>query len=256
MPKLDGKVVIVTGGGQGLGLTAAEALLGAGARVSIWDVNPAALHAGHEALQAKGFDPDVRHVDITELAAVEAAHAAVQHALGPVDVLLNNAALKLDFMGRPDRESDWRPGFWELDPDRFRRLVEVNVGGTYLCSRVVAPAMIERRQGSIMSVSTSAVTRVSKNHVPYGPSKSFIESFTLAGAEQLRPFGVRMNAILPGGMVNFRDRDRGGQRFDVMVPLTLYLASDESAHVTGQVISAADFNRDGAAGFAPTGAPA
>jgi 3-oxoacyl-[acyl-carrier protein] reductase len=253
MSNLQGKVVVVTGGGRGLGLTAAEAILRAGAAVSIWDVNPRALEAAGAELAAQRLTVHLRQVDITDLAAVQAAQAAVGSDLGPVDALLNNAALKLDFMGRPDREGDWKPGFWELDPDRFRRLVEVNIIGTYQCARTFAPTMIERGRGSIMNVSTSPTTRISKDHVPYGASKSFIESFTLAAAEQLRPYGVRMNAILPGGMVNFRDHDRGGKPFDTLVPLTLYLAGDESAHVTGQVISAIDFNRDGASSPAAAG---
>jgi NAD(P)-dependent dehydrogenase (short-subunit alcohol dehydrogenase family) len=164
-----------------------------------------------------------------------------------VDVFINNAALKENFMGRPEGVyGAWDAKFWELDAQRVRRLVEVNTLGTYHGSRVAAAAMAARGRGSIMNVSTSKSTQVAGGHFPYGPSKSFIDSFSIAGAEQLEPFGVRMNAILPGGRVDLRDASRpGGRPYDIMVPLTLYLASDASAHITGRVLIAEEFNRGG-----------
>ncbi len=236
------KTVVVTGGARELGLTAAEALLRAGARVSIWDVDGEALERAEAELKAQGFAPDLRRVDVTDDAGVESA----AQAAGAIDVLINNAALKMGFVGRADRyDREWQPHFLELDPERVRRLVEVNAVGVYYCSRAVAPGMIARRQGSIINVSTSPHTQQSARHIPYGPSKSFVESFTVAAAEQLRPQGVRMNAILPGGRANLRGKPPVGddQPFDVMVPVTLYLASDESAGVTGQIISADSFNK-------------
>jgi len=213
--------------------------------VSIWDVDEAALSAAAAELARAGLQVDCRVVDTTDLSAVETAYAEVETALGPLDVFINNAALKESFMGRPEGVyGAWDAKFWELDPARVRRLVEVNTQGTYHGARVAAAAMVQRGRGSIMNVSTSKSTQIAGGHFPYGPSKSFIDSFTLAAAEQLKPFGVRVNAILPGGRVNLRDAARpGGRAFDIMVPLTLYLASDASRHVTGQILIAEEFNR-------------
>lgn len=243
---LSGRVAVVTGGAQGLGLTAAEALLGAGMAVSIWDVNEQALSAAAVELSKQGRKVDCRTVDTTKLAMVEATFRQVEEALGAIDVFINNAALKENFMGRPEGEhGGWSTSFWEQDAERVRRLVEVNTLGTYHGSRVAAAAMAARGRGSIMNVSTSKDTQVAGNHFPYGPTKAFIDAFSMAGAEQLKPFGVRLNAILPGGRVNPRHGVRpGGRPYDLMVPLTLYLASDASAHVTGQVLIAEAFNKE------------
>jgi len=245
MGKLDGKVIVVTGGGQGLGLTSAEAFLREGAQVSVWDVRGDRLGTAEAELKAQGFKPDLREVDTSRLADLESAYKAMVAAIGEPDALLNNAALKNDFMGRPRRDSEeWRPGFWELDPDKWRRVVEVNCVGTYNCSRVVAPDMVRRRSGSILVVSTSPRTRLSPWHQPYGSTKSFLESFVQSSAPQLSRYGVRINAVLPGGHVDLRGNEHhpDARAYDVMVPLQVYLASDESKDVTGQILCGEEFN--------------
>ncbi|HLG72985.1 MAG TPA: SDR family NAD(P)-dependent oxidoreductase, partial [Chloroflexota bacterium] len=129
---LKGRAAVVTGGAKGLGLTAAEGLLRAGMAVSIWDVDEAALGAASAELARAGLQVDFRVVDTTDLLAVETAYAEVEKALGPIDVFVNNAALKENFMGRPEGVyGAWDAKFWELDPARVRRLVEVNTQGTY-----------------------------------------------------------------------------------------------------------------------------
>ena len=82
-------------------------------------------------------------------------------------------------------------------------------------------------------------------HIPYGPSKSFIESFTKAGAKQLEPFGVRMNALMPGGSANRPgESDPDSNPYDVMVPAALFLASDAARDVTGQTFLGDTYNRE------------
>ena len=240
---LGAKLVIVTGGAQGLGLTGAEALARAGATVSIWDINGEVMQRAEAELAAEGLNADFRQVDVTVLGQVETAYAAMRRNLGPAGVLINNAGLKSGSMfERSGSRQSQAPPFWELDPDRFLRLVRTNVMGAFHCSRVVVPDMIERRRGSIMNVVTSPHTQVSSTHVPYGPSKSMLQSFTIAAAEQLRPYGVRMNAIMPGGATSPRGApDPSRLLYDVMVPLTLYLAGDASAEVTGQVFDGSAF---------------
>lgn len=239
---LNGKVAIVTGAAQGLGLTSAEALARAGATISIWDINAEQMRRAEAELSAEGLRADFRHVDVTALAQIEATYSEMRRDLGPADVLINNAALKMGFMADHPGERNRATGFWELNPDRFMQLVRTNVMGPFYCSRVIAPDMIERRRGSIMNVVTSPHTQIASSHIPYGPSKSMLQSFSIAGAEQLRPYGVRMNAIMPGGSSNPRgSADPNRNPFDVMVAVTLYLASDASADVTGQVFDGSAF---------------
>ena len=122
---------------------------------------------------------------------------------------------------------------------------DVNVTGTWQCAKRVALEMMAQRSGSIVNIITSAHTQISRVHIPYGPSKSFIESFTKAGAEQLKPHGVRMNALMPGGSANRRgESEPDSNPYDVMVPAALFLASDASRDVSGETFIADQYNRE------------
>ncbi len=241
-----GRVAIVAGAADGEGLTAAEALLRAGVRVAIWDDDAGQLAEAEQELRGEGLEPVARVVDVASLEQVEAAYQAARDALGPVDILHNNASLKNAYMMGPENPYPYRPvAFWELSFDRFRRTVDVNALGAYVCARVLAPDMIARRQGIIINVGTSDGTKRSPDHIPYGPSKAMMEMFSLAAAKQLEPFGVRLNVIEAGGRVNQRgETNPNNQPHDCMVPLILYLCSDAARGVTGQVLSASTFNRE------------
>src|SRR5437899_2874460 len=129
---LQGQVIVVTGGAggdAGLGLTATEALLRAGARVAVWDVDLAAIASAREELEGEGLKPYFQKVDVTDRAQVQTAHAELEREVGPVDTLVNNAALKSRFVGGTD--GGMAP-FWELDLDRYHKLWEVNVFGALI----------------------------------------------------------------------------------------------------------------------------
>lgn len=249
--ELSGKVAIVTGGARGLGLTTAEAYLRAGARVAIFDRDEAALATIAAVLAAAGHEPLTLAVDIRDQRSVGAGVQRVLDSCGRVDVLVNNAAVLMRFIAADAPE---RPNFWEVDPDRWRELWDINVTGTWLCCREVALEMIRARRGSIINLTTSLHTMRSALHIPYGPSKAAIDAFTEAGAKQLEPYGVRMNALLPGAAVNPRgEADPNLNPSDVIVPAAVFLASDASARVTGQSVIADEFNRE--AGILPAGSP-
>jgi NAD(P)-dependent dehydrogenase (short-subunit alcohol dehydrogenase family) len=240
--RLDGRVALVTGAARGMGLSIAEAYLRAGAAVAILDRDPASLSLATQQLQDQGFAPLELYADIRDEAAVDAAVQSVLGAYGQIDVLVNNAALLMTFVRAGASE---RPNFWEIDPLHWRELIDVNVTGTWLCSRQVATEMIRVGRGSIINITTSHHTILSERHIPYGTSKAAIESFTQAGAKQLKPFGVRMNALLPGGAVNRRGEAQVDLApWDTIVPAALYLASDAASKVTGQSIIADEFNRE------------
>ena len=241
--ELSGKIAIVTGGTGTEGLTAAEAMLKAGAWVSIWDDDAAALKEAADELNAEDLKGDFRVVDVADPEQVEAAYEVVRGTAGPVDVLLTNATLKNNYMMGPENPYPYKPvNFWELNLERFQRTVAVNIMGAYLCMRAVTPEMVERRSGSIIAVGTSDHTQRSPEHIPYGPSKAMLEMMCLGMAEQLKPFGVRLNVIEAGGRVNQRgEHNPKNHPFDVMVPAVLYLAGDASRDVTGQVLPPSAF---------------
>jgi len=243
-----GKVIIVTGGAEqvwGEGLTAAEALLRAGASVFIWDDDAEALARAEVELRGQGLRPDLRQVDIADEAQVRRAYEAVRRASGRVDGLVNAAVLKNSFLMGPENPYPYRHvDFWDLRPERFLRIVEVNVLGMYLCTSIVARDMVARKSGSIINVSTSDRTKTSPKNIVYGPSKAMVEAFSLAAARQLKAHGVRLNVICADGRVNHRHMTNPeNQPFDVMVPVIRYLLGDGSKEVHGQVFSAAEFNR-------------
>jgi NAD(P)-dependent dehydrogenase (short-subunit alcohol dehydrogenase family) len=239
--ELTGKVALVTGAGRGLGLTTAEAYLAAGARVAILDRDAAALEGALAELAAEAFEPLPIHADVRREEDVDHAINATLRAFGKLDVLVNNAAVLMTFIKGDAAE---RPRFWELEPDRWRELWEINVTGTWLCASRAAREMIAAGGGSIINVTTSRGTMSSERHIPYGPSKAAITAFTRAGAKQLKAHRVRMNALLPGAAANRRgEANPGLNAWDVMVPAAIYLASDASASVTGQSIIADEYNR-------------
>jgi NAD(P)-dependent dehydrogenase (short-subunit alcohol dehydrogenase family) len=243
-----GKVIVVTGGAEqvwGEGLTAAEALLRAGASVFIWDDDADALARAEVELRDQGLRADFRQVDIADEAQVRRAYDAVRNAGGRVDGLVNAAVLKNSFLMGPENPYPYRHvDFWDLLPERFRRIIDVNVLGMYLCTSVVARDMVARKSGSIINVSTSDRTKTSPKNIAYGPSKAMVEAFSLAAARQLKAHGVRLNVICADGRVNHRHMTNPeNQPFDVMVPVIRYLLGDGSKDVYGQVFSAAEFNR-------------
>lgn len=240
---LEGKTVIVTGAARDEGCTAAEGLLRAGARVSLWDADGEGLAEAAQELQVQDLTPHCRVVDVRNWRQVMAAFDNVVKELGPVDVLVNNDILKMSYMGR--RSGPLGP-FWELDLIRLRREVAVNTLGTYHCCRMAAIHMTERHEGSIVNLGTSEHTMRSPSHIPYGPSAAWIEQFSLAASEQLRPFGVRMNLIKSGGQMNRRHQSNPeAVPYDAMVPTICYLAGEDSARVTGKIFVAGRLESSG-----------
>jgi NAD(P)-dependent dehydrogenase (short-subunit alcohol dehydrogenase family) len=243
---LDGKVVVVTGGAgadAGLGLTTTECLAREGARVVVWDKNPEANDHARTELAGQGLEVLFQEVDVTDLAQLRDSYDDLRNTLGPVDVVVNNAALKMDFMLglKSSRSHDTVP-FWEFNVQRFRELIEVNLTGAFQVAYVIVPDMVRRSKGSIINVVTSPHTQSSPNHIPYGPSKAALQAMTLAMAEQLRNHGVWVNAVAPGRAVNRRgEYDPLRAPYDCMVTPLLWLASDDSSEVTGKVFSGTEF---------------
>jgi 3-oxoacyl-[acyl-carrier protein] reductase len=236
---LDGKSIIVTGAGRGLGLALAHGLLRAGANVAMVDRDAENLGRAVKDLGAEGFEPLDIVADIRDEDDVDRSVTQTVAEFGSLDAVVNNAGVLMRLFTGGTAE---RPKFWEIDPAKWRELFDINMTGTWQFARRAALQMMSQGHGSIINVITSPHTMVSEAHIPYGPSKAAIEAFTIAGAKQLAPHGVRMNALYPGDTGD-RGEASGQEGRPIMVAAAIHLISDASSEVTGQSISAYEFNK-------------
>lgn len=183
---LSGKLALVTGGGTGLGLAIAEGLCAAGARVVINGRSPERLDAAMEQLAERGHAVGVCAFDVTDEAAVCSNIAEIESAIGPIDILVNNAAM------------NQRKPLTEFELDEWRRLLATNTDGPFLVTRSALRGMRERRSGKIINVCSLASDIGRPNIVPYAASKGALKMMTRALAVEVAPFNVQVNGIAPG----------------------------------------------------------
>ena len=173
---------IVTGGGRGIGLAAARALTARGLAVTVFARTAseleAAVRGGAAARSCAG--------DVSREEDVERLVSGHERALGPVDVLVNDAGIVV----RGDVE--------RLAPDDFRRVLDVNLVGSFLCARAVVPGMKARRRGRIVNVASISATLGTAGSSAYNASKWGVVGLTKCLAEELRAFGVACIAVSPG----------------------------------------------------------
>ena len=181
-PELQGQVALVTGGGRGIGRNIARELTEAGARVALSartreQVEGTAAEIGGLAVVA----------DVSKPADVERMVAETERQLGPIDLLVNNAGVG----GAPEP-------VWEVDPQEWWHVFEVNVLGPFLCSRAAIPGMLERGRGRIVNVGSGAAYLPGSRTTAYSASKAALWRFGEILAGQLRPHGIAVFTISPG----------------------------------------------------------
>jgi NAD(P)-dependent dehydrogenase (short-subunit alcohol dehydrogenase family) len=263
---LAGKTVVVTGGsgGIGRGLVLEFAREGASVVIATRDAKKGQQVA--DACEGLAGRAALVATDVTQKASVEAMAAEAERRFGPIDVLVNNAggvAYPRAFLEKPLDEAEWE--------------VALNVWGVFHCTRVVGAGMVARKRGAIVNVtSNSALVPAASNLVAtYAGAKGFVISFSKAIAYEWGPLGVRINCVAPGWIVP-HERDHVGEgsfwkkygyeffgtpeqmaaaaetgnlfnvegqpirrigRPEDIAWLTLFLASDRAAHLTGQLVS-------------------
>lgn len=250
---LTGRVAVVVGAARGLGHAVAAGFAAEGARVALWDIDPA-VTAVAEALGDAGWA-----VDATDAAAVARAAAEVRERLGRVDHVVYAAAIGSGKLGFP---------FWSLTPADWPRVLNVNLMGAVNVAHAFAPGLAEQRSGTLLFLASVAGQNGSQTDPPYSAAKAAVLNFTKCAAKDLAPFGVRVNALCPGMVKtplnravwqSWADRQRPEDRqdYDVwaadkiakLVPLNrwqtpedvaamaVFLASDRAANVTGQAVN-------------------
>jgi NAD(P)-dependent dehydrogenase (short-subunit alcohol dehydrogenase family) len=188
---LTAKVAIVTGGAQGIGFAIAETLAARGAAVVIADragADQAAERLTQDNRQAIGITTDVSSADNTRAM----AKAAVD-AFGGIDILVNNAGIYSTLTPRP---------FEEIDPAEWRRVMEVNTLGVFLCCRAVLPAFKARGGGRIVNISSGVAFKGNPYMAHYVASKGAVVSLTRALASELGRYNVLVNSVAPGFTVS------------------------------------------------------
>jgi 3-oxoacyl-[acyl-carrier protein] reductase len=236
---LQGRVAVVTGGAQGIGLATAERFLQSGASVVLWDIDAGKLAEAQAALQGLGRVL-TRTVELTDDAAVAAATAdALARAGGRIDILVNNAGI-----------TGGNGTTWELDPQVWRRVVEVNLIGPYLTCRHVVPAMLARGYGRIVNIASVAGKEGNPNASHYSASKAALIALTKSLGKETATKGVLVNAIAPAAARTAMFAQMAQTHIDYMLgkipmgrfvevqeiaALAAWLASEECSFSTGAV---------------------
>jgi 3-oxoacyl-[acyl-carrier protein] reductase len=240
---LAGKVAIVTGGGQGIGRKLVEALAGAGAKVMVVDLDEGRAEAVAKSVgQGAGSATPVT-ADVSTPDGAQKMVAAALSAYGQVDVLINNAAIFSTIKMKR---------FDDISYDEWKKVIDVNLTGVFLCCQAVAAPMREQRWGRIVNMSSATVLSGRPNYLHYVTSKAGIVGMTRSMARELGEDGITVNTIMPGSVETEVARDSvteeqvrriiAGQSVarrltpDDITGAAIFLASDAAAAISGETV--------------------
>jgi NAD(P)-dependent dehydrogenase (short-subunit alcohol dehydrogenase family) len=237
---LKGRLAVVTGGGQAIGLACVEALAEAGARVVIADYNEKIAEDGRDAMKAKGYACDVAVVDVTDAKGIE----ALADKLGKVDILVNNAGI-----ARSEIPAE------RMEDERWLNVLDVNLNGTFWCCRSFGKRMLNSGKGAIVNVGSMSgfIVNRPQEQSHYNASKAAVHHLTKSLAAEWGARGVRVNAVAPtyintplnafvkskpemyNAWIGGTPMARMGE-VDEVASAVLFLASDAASLMTGSIV--------------------
>lgn len=235
---LKDRTAIVTGGARGIGRAIAERLLSSGARVSLWDVDAPALARTSSEL-GSSETVHTAAVDLSDLASVRVAAESTAAAFGRIDLLVNNAGI-----------TGGNAKTWEINPDDWRRVLEINLTGVFHCCHAVIPHLLRNGYGRIVNIASIAGKEGNPNAAHYSASKAGVIALTKSLGKELATANVLVNCITPAViktdifqqmtqahidyMLSKIPMGRLGQREEVAA-MVAWLCSEECSFTTGAV---------------------
>jgi 3-oxoacyl-[acyl-carrier protein] reductase len=235
---LHGRRAVVTGGAQGFGRAIAERLLRSGARVSLWDCDAAVLPVAARELAALG-EVHAATVDVVQAEQVDAATAATLERFGGIDILVANAGIS-----GPNLPT------WEYPPAEWRRVIDVDLTGIFLCCRAVVPVMRAQHYGRIVTIASIAGKEGNPNASAYSAAKAGVIALTKSLGKELAGDNIAVNCITPSAARTRIFEQMTQSHIDYMLSkiprarflqleeigsLAAWLVSEENSFATGAV---------------------
>ncbi|MDT3439381.1 MULTISPECIES: SDR family NAD(P)-dependent oxidoreductase [unclassified Pseudofrankia] len=237
------RVAVVTGGASGIGEATCHHLAERGHRIAVLDLDDHGARRVAKELRAEGTEALGLAVDVTDRPALDAAFAEIRSSLGPTEILVTSAGLV-----------DFQP-FEQITLERWNRVVEVNLTGTFHCCQAAVPDMVAARWGRIVTISSSSAQRGSPNMAHYAAAKGGVMVLTKSLARAYASHGITVNCVPPSGIetpMQHRDQAAGNlppnEVMAASIPLghlgtpddlaaaVAFLASEEAGFITGQVL--------------------
>ena len=198
------RIAIITGGAAGIGFALAQRLALSGARLSLWDCDPAALAKAGAALG--GTAVDTRVVDVADFASVEAAAKATAAALGRIDILVCSAGI-----------TGPNTTLWDYPVAAWREVIDINLNGVFYCNRAVVPYMQKNDYGRIVNIASVAGKEGNPNASAYSTSKAGVIGLTKSLGKELAKTGIRVNCVTPAAVKTAMFGQMSQQHIDFML---------------------------------------
>jgi NAD(P)-dependent dehydrogenase (short-subunit alcohol dehydrogenase family) len=243
MGRLEGKNIVVTGGGRGLGRAFAEHIVREGGRVAIAEIDGPMGEKTAQELSAAGAEVFAHQTDISSAASLESLAAALRERWGGLDGLVNNAAIASGIGGKR---------FDQIDEAAFERVINVNIKGTWLAIRHLVPLMRERGKGKIVNLASDTALWGAPALLHYVASKGAVIAMTRSLARELGEYNIAINSIAPGLTLTEATSTVAPDRYKLYLEgraihrqqfpedvtgAAVFLLSDEADFITGQLLA-------------------